>query len=166
MDQGFHFERFCSGTPSSYQFSALPFPRHNVEHEVTEKSQNCLIPKPLMRVVLFNSVTQKSFLREHTGAPSRREMFPLRRLGSFCHLKQHVRDHAAARTQRLTPQRWAQTERITQPFLGTGSEKQPPSPSRALEQEKHRIQEDPLWTSMGTVGGFHQVINERACRYI
>lgn len=111
-----------------------------------------------MPVVLFNSVTQKSFLREHTGAPSRREIFPLRRLGIFSHLKQHVRDHAAARTQRLTPQRRAQTQRIPQPFLGTGSEKQPPILAGLWSRRNtgyKRIHYGPAW---GLVGAFIKLL--------
>lgn len=83
MDQGFHFESFCSGTPSSYQFSALPFPRHNVEHEVTEKSQNCLIPSHWCRWCYLIVLHRKVSWGNTQGPPAGERCFLSEGLGFF-----------------------------------------------------------------------------------
>lgn len=102
---------------------------------------------------VFNSVTQKVSWGKTQGTPSRRGLFPLRRLGDFSRFKQHIRDHAAART--LAPQRWTQTYRILKPFGGTGNEIWPPVHSVGLWSRRNsghkRIHCGQAWGQLGAL---------------
>lgn len=102
-------------------------------------------------------------MREHTGYPTRRDMFPLRRLKCFP-LDKACQGSCSCQNTEACSQRWIKTYRITQRFLETGSEKGP-QVLAGLRNRRNIGHKRICGQTWGWSRGFYGVINESTCRF-